>query len=103
MKATEYFSGRFLRAEDIRQPVKLTILKVTEEEYEEKKKLVVSFEEIEKVLGLNKINCSRIIEWAGTEETDDWPGTVVTLVRSSVEYDGKDVPCIRVKKKEATG
>lgn len=100
MKATEYFGGEFLKAEDIKQPMKLTIKKVEEREYDEKKKLVVLFDEIDKVFGLNKINCSRIIKWAGTEETDNWPGTVITLVKSSVEFDGKDVDCIRVQKKE---
>ncbi len=101
MKATEYFGGEFLKAEDITEPMKLTIMKVEEREYDGNKKLVVLFDETDKVFGLNKINTNRIIEWVGTEETDEWPGTVLTLVKSSVEFDGKDVPCIRVKKKEA--
>lgn len=98
--ATDYFGGNFLKASDIKEPTTLTITKIKEQELEDKKKLVVYFDEIEKGFVLNKINTSRIIKWNGSKMTEEWPGTKITLLATTVEYDGKDVPCIRVKKKE---
>ena len=98
--ATKYFGGNFIKASDITDPQKLTIKDVKEVEIDEKQKLEVHFEETDKVLVLNKINTNRIISWAGSKDTNDWPGTTITLLKGLVEYDGKDVPCVRVKKKQ---
>ena len=65
-----------------------------------KQNLNQRIKEVEKELVLNKINTNRIIEQNGSKDTDNWPGTKITLLATTVEYDGKDVPCIRVKKKE---
>jgi len=97
--ATDYFGGNYLKASDIKEPTALTITKVKEQQLEDRKKLIVSFDETDKGLVLNKINTNRIIKWAGSKETDNWAGTKITLLATTVEYDGKDVPCIRVKKK----
>ena len=101
MDSTEYFGGNYLKASDIKEPTALTIKEIKEDELSGKKKLVVYFDETEKGLVLNKINTTRIIKQADSKMTEDWPGKRITLVKDSVEYDGEDVPCIRVKKKEA--
>lgn len=98
--ATEYFGGNYLKASDLKEPLKLTITKVSEAVLGDRKKLVVYFDEFEKGLVLNKINTTRIIKWANSKQTDNWPGTSITLYADMVEYDGEDVPCIRIKKKE---
>ena len=98
--ANQYFGGNYLKASDIEGELTLTITDVKVEQLDEKTKLVVHFSETDKQLVLNKINTTRIIKHMGTSETDKWPGNRITLVRSEVEYDGKDVPCIRVKRKE---
>ncbi len=100
MDATKYFGGNFLKAADVVKPMQLTITSVDVEEFEDKKKLLVSFEETDKKLVLNKINMTRICRLAGSQDTDTWAGTQVTLYKDTVEYDGQDVPCIRVKKKD---
>ena len=97
--ATDYFGGNYLKASDIKEPITVTITTVKVQELEGKNKLIVAFDEIEKTFVLNKINTNRIIEWAESKETDQWPGTKITLLAATVEYDGKDVPCIRVKKR----
>ena len=99
--ATECFGGNFLKAEDIKGETRLTIKSAKVDEMPDgKNKPVVQFDEIEKQLVCNKINTNRIIEWAGSKMTENWAGTIITLYVSSVEWDGKDVPCLRVKKKE---
>lgn len=98
--ATGYFGGNYLKAVDIREATQLTITRAQEEEMPDgRKKIVVYFDEVEKGLVLNKINTTRIIKWTGTPETDEWAGTRITVVKSTVEYDGEDVPGIRVKRK----
>lgn len=98
--ATDYFGGNYLKASDIEKPLSLTITSTKVQRLEDRDKLIVHFDEVEKELVLNKINTNRIIEWSGSKDTDNWPGTKITLLATTVEYDGKDVPCIRVKKKE---
>lgn len=99
--ANDYFGGSYLKASDIKKPITLTIKETSIEQFNDREKLVVYFDEVEKGLVLNKINSTRITELAGTSETGDWPGTRITLYATEVEYDGKDVPCIRVEKKGA--
>jgi len=98
--ATDYFGGNYLKASDIKEPLSLTITSTKVQRLEDRDKLIVHFDEVEKELVLNKINTNRIIEQNGSKDTDNWPGTKITLLATTVEYDGKDVPCIRVKKKE---
>lgn len=98
--ALDCFGGNFLKAEDIKQETRLTIKSATIEEMPDgRSKPVVTFDEIDRKLVCNKINTTRISEWAGSSMTENWSGIVITLYTGSVEYDGKDVPCIRVKKK----
>lgn len=99
--ATKFFGGEYLKAADISGPTKLTIREANETTLPDgKTKIVVEFDEIEKGLVLNKINTTRIAKWTGSIMTEDWPGKTITLVKDTVEYDGEDVPCIRVLKKE---
>ena len=98
--ANDYFGGSYLKASDIKKPTTLTIKETRIEQFNDREKLVVYFDEVDKGLVLNKINSTRISSIAGSSETNEWPGAKITLFATEVEYDGKDVPCIRVKKKE---
>jgi hypothetical protein len=97
--ANNYFGGSYLKASDVKQETALTIKQAKIEKLDDRKKIVVYFDEVEKGLVLNKINTSRITKQLGTSETDEWPASKITIFATEVEYDGKDVPCIRVKKK----
>lgn len=100
--ATDFFKGTYITAEKTKSemfPMKLTIKEVEETEFQGKPKLVLHFDEIDQLFGLNKTNALIIIEHFG-KETNNWPGSVITLLKTTTPMDGKDKPCIRVKKKE---
>ncbi len=98
--ANDYFGGSYLKASDITEPTPLTIKEAKVEQLGDREKIVVYFDEVEKGFVLNKINTSRISKQVGSSETQKWPGNKIILFATEVEYDGKDVPCIRVKKQE---
>lgn len=60
---------------------------------------VVYFHEVPRGLVLNKVNRDRIVGWYGIE-TDNWVGKKITLYESEADYNGKTVPCIRVRAKK---
>ena len=47
---------------------------------------------------LNKTNGNSIAVLAGSEETDDWPDTVIEIFPTTVEFQGKTVDCLRVRR-----
>ena len=98
--ANDYFGGSYLKASDITQETALTIKEAKVEQLGDREKIVVYFDEVEKGLVLNKINTSRIAKQLESSLTEKWPANKITLYATEVEYDGKDVPCIRVKKQE---
>src|SRR5688572_5684903 len=58
-------------------------------------KLVVKFEEPSlKQMVCNLTRAEAIAEIAGSEDTEEWPGTVIELVRGTTRYQGKKVGCI---------
>ncbi len=94
-----YGGGDFLKTDDVTADLTLTIKSEELRALNDKDKIVLSFEEINKTLVLNKINAQRIAEHHG-EDTKLWIGKKITLYRTTTEMSGKDVPCIRIKKKE---
>jgi hypothetical protein len=61
-------------------------------------KLVVKFHEPDvKALVCNLTRAEAIAELAGSEDTEEWPGTKIQLVRGSTRYQGKKVGCITVQ------
>ena len=62
-------------------------------------KLIVKFVEPDvKGCVLNLTRAEAITDVAGTDNTDEWSGTVVQLVKGSTRYQGKRVDCITVQK-----
>jgi hypothetical protein len=57
---------------------------------------VIFFEELERGLVLNKTNSRTIAEMYGSD-TDAWMGKKITIYRSETSFQGKVVPCIRVR------
>ena len=79
----------------------VTIMRVQMEKVgsENVDKGVVFFQEFDRGMVINKTNNLRIIDWHG-EETDDWLGKQITIYPSETDFNGKVVPCIRVRPKE---
>lgn len=97
-KLNEIFSGDYLKAEDLQgRSVPVTISAVSVKEFDDGKKLILSFAGKDKQLVCNKTNASIIQEVLGSSDTDDWVGQKVTLITKKVEFQGKLVPAIRVK------
>lgn len=102
MKVSGAFPGNYLKADDLgpARPV-LIIRQVEMEDIGDDHKPVVYFEHKEKGLVLNKTNANAIVEIAGTDEMDDWPGTTIRLYSTMVDFQGRRVPAIRVEKPPA--
>ncbi len=62
-------------------------------------KLIVKFVEPDvKALVCNLTRGEAVSEIAGSEDTNDWPGTVIQLVKGVTRFQGKKVGCIVVQK-----
>ncbi len=105
MKLNEIYdsNSNFLKAADLqgKKPV-LTIAtaEVVTKDYQDgngpKKQIVLSFEQTEKVLGLNFTNASRIAELTGSEDCDDWVGVSIKLFTEVVNFQNKKVDAVRI-------
>src|SRR4029453_1371751 len=81
----------------------VTIRNVTAEKIgeERKEKPIMSFDEIDKELVVNVTNWNSIAELTGEDDSDNWAGHVVKLVRVRVPFGGKNVEAIRIEAADA--
>lgn len=104
MKVTELCPSPHLEALDLGDKIgdeqTVTIKGVTHENVGAEKvtKGVVFFNEVGRGLVLNKVNSRTIAALYGID-TDAWIGKRITIYRSETSYQGKTVPCIRVRDK----
>lgn len=91
------FPSDHLKASDLQgREVNVTISHVEMKDIGGDPKPVVYFIGKEKGLVLNKTNASAISQMHG-HETDMWVDRPITLFPSQTDFQGKIVPCIRVK------
>jgi hypothetical protein len=97
MKGSDVFTGKSLKAEDIKgyEPV-VTIEKVTTQDFDDGKKPIIHFVGKEKTLVCNRTNWNSIVDITGREDSDDWGGCKIKLVVARVDYQGKRVDAIRI-------
>ncbi len=108
MTKLDEFFGNYLKTEHITGEVIYTIKEVVPEkigrENNKETKAVAHFEGVDKGLALNKVNAEAIAEISGSREIEDWVGTKVCLyVDPDVEFAGKKVGGIRIKKVPSSG
>ena len=99
MKLNDLYPSRFIKADDCKsEPLVYTIGGVTLEKLgdDERKKPIVSFNETEKCLVLNRTNGDALGQMYG-EETVGWIGRQVELYASRVNFGGKMVDCVRIR------
>jgi len=96
MDADKYY-GEYLKAEDVKQEVNVTIQGVNLETIDGEQKLVIQLLGFNKRLVLNKTNKDRLKKRFGTSETDEWINKQFTLTTEQVQYKGEEVPALRVK------
>ena len=94
------FSSRYLGPHDLPEPRDLEIQEVTRDRVgfqSDEEKLVVRFKGETKTLPLNRINADAICEITGTADFTQWPGHVVQVYATQTEFQGKRVPCTRIR------
>lgn len=104
----KYDQSKFLKAEDLETGKFYTriIDSVTEEQVgqgNDRAVIPVAWfrGDYSRGLGLSaKINRNMLAHNFGSMETDDWIGRKFTFYRTMTEYQGKAVPCIRVRPME---
>lgn len=96
----KHFDYRFIAAEDFETSVKLTIKAAgIDEAFNGKSKdkvVVLSFEQTDKMMVLNKTNAKAISKLAGTTLVEKWKGLAITLTKARVSAFGQTVDAIRV-------
>ncbi len=91
------FPSDFLKAADLRgRSVQVTISYVEMKDIGGDHKPVVYFEGKDRGLVLNKTNAYAITQMYSAE-TNNWSGCPVTLYPTETDFQGKVVPCIRVR------
>ena len=97
MKISEAFSGNYLKAADLAQPLVYVITVVEQETMPDgASKPVVRFQNENRGLVLNKVNGLTIAELYG-DDTTAWTGRSVELFSTTTFFGGKQVPCLRVR------
>lgn len=103
MNIDQAFPTKFIAAHDLQgADVRVVVSHVIVEEVGQgDAKPIVYFQGKTKGLVLNKTNAHRIAEMYGVE-TDRWVGNPITLYPSETDFQGKTVPCIRIRLITAT-
>jgi hypothetical protein len=97
-------SGKFLKKEDVLEPVDTELLWVKEEQVTTPEKgtrtrLVASFEGLAKGLPLNATNCKVLTEISGTRDPNLWKDIPVNLFwDADVDFKGQRSGGIRLRK-----
>jgi hypothetical protein len=100
MKSNQVFPSRWLKAADLESDGEtVTIKKIMMEKVglEQEHKPVMSFDETDQLLVINLTNWNSIAELTGKNDSDDWPGQVIKLIRVKVQYGKKTVDAIRIE------
>jgi hypothetical protein len=101
MRLSEAFPSNFLKADDVLQDTVLTIkgqkLQSIGQGAQAENKLVLSFQETDKELVVNKTNFSAIATALAEDDSDHWIGKRITLYATEVEYKGETMLGIRVR------
>ena len=93
----DIFTHDSLKASDLQgRDCRVTIKGYEVVDFDDGKKIVLSFLKTEKTLITNKTNASTIGDLYGPE-LDYWIGKSITLFPTQVDFGGKSVPCIRVR------
>jgi hypothetical protein len=100
MKSNQVFPSRWLKAADLESDGEVvTIRKIMMEAVglEQESKPVMSFDETDQLLVCNFTNWNSIEELTGEDDSDNWPGHKIKLVRVKVQYGKKTVDAIRIE------
>jgi hypothetical protein len=102
MNINEQFPSKFLKAADLNgHEVVVTIKDCIVESIGEDKRPVLYFAGKDKGVVLNKTNATNISDAYGPD-TDEWTGKKVILYTAFVDFQGRSVESIRIRKPKAS-
>lgn len=97
---SDLLGGQYLSAENVPQPLLVTISGAERVTMEGQPRLVVKFAEMPKGLLANKTNLSTVAQLFGAD-TSQWVGRQVVLQSEPVQYQGRVTKGLRVKPYQA--
>ncbi len=98
MNLNEVFPSKYVKAADLKgEEVNVVISDVTMELLGDDRKLVLRFQGRNKGMVCNKTNAQRIAHLYG-QDTDGWIGKEIVLASEMVDYQGKTMEGLRVRK-----
>ncbi len=98
MKISNAFPSAYWKATDLEgRPVKFIMDRVEMEDIGGDHKPILFFQGKDKGLVLNKTNSNNISAAYG-DDTDGWAGKEIVLYPAMTDFQGKTVPCIRVRR-----
>lgn len=90
-------NSAFLKVEDLKKrKVNVTITGAPVEKVGDDDKIVLYFDGTEKKFPLNITNARLMEMLTGSDDSDAWVGTTITLKPDMTTYQGKPTPCIRI-------
>jgi hypothetical protein len=102
MRVSDAFPSEYLKASDLHDkrgnPVNVVVVidRIEMKDVGDDHKPVVYFQGKDRGLVLNKTNANNIAVMHG-EDMDDWIGKEIQLFSTTTDFQGKTVPCIRVR------
>jgi hypothetical protein len=99
LQFSNMFPSKWLSAADVESGTEATVIGLSEEVVgrDMETKYAVQFREFNKRLLLNLTNGRALRDIAGSEDVDEWTGTVVRLTTPMIEFGGKTQPAIRIE------
>jgi hypothetical protein len=103
MKRDDLFPSKYLKCADLKGRPRVVEIEQAPIETlknpkgEEQRKGVLYFKGAKKALPLNLTNFDAVADIAGTDETNDWPGTKIELYPATTMMGGKITDCIRIR------
>jgi hypothetical protein len=108
MKRDDLFPSKYLKCADLKGRPRVVEIEQAPIEMlknakgEEQRKVVLCFRGAKKSLPLNLTNYDSVAEIAGSDETNEWPGTRIELYPATTMMGGKVTDCIRVRRPQET-
>jgi hypothetical protein len=107
MRKQDAMPTKYFRASDFsNEPLTLEIEMARMEEFDgdngTTKKLVVYFRKQRSGLVIGSVVWDQFVLATGEDDSDAWKGHVVELYRTTCQFGAKTVPCLRIRKSEAS-
>jgi hypothetical protein len=103
MKRDDLFPSKYAKCADLKGKPRVVEIEhapvetLKNQKGEEQRKVVLYFKGAKKALPLNLTNFDAVAAIAGSDETNEWPGTKIELYPATTMMGGKITDCIRIR------